>query len=183
MTAREGDQKFPKRRVTYVLYGQPLDRKSGVSDTGSVDLKSDTVSYQTNAPLSRRRSDMAVADLFIRHAPPNVVGSNRLGELVGTNVFYAVSKVEFEWLYNNIKHTAACTVLDLSGGGGGGLTPCPHTTNRLLGLLKCPRVTFLGPDPTRRNVDPTRPDPRLPTKSLTRPDPRRDLSPICIVFN
>ena len=40
----------------------------------------------------------------------------------------------------------------------------------------CPRVTFLGPDPTR--PDPTRPgktltrpDPRLPTKSLTRPDP------------
>ena len=41
----------------------------------------------------------------------------------------------------------------------------------------CPRVTFLGPDPTRRNVDPTRPDPRLPTKSLTRPDPRPDPSP------
>ena len=41
----------------------------------------------------------------------------------------------------------------------------------------CPRVTFLGPDPTRRNVDPTRPDPRLPTKSLTRPDLRLDPSP------
>ena len=37
----------------------------------------------------------------------------------------------------------------------------------------CPRVTFLGPDPTRRNLDPTRPDPRLQTKSLTRPDPTR----------
>ena len=36
----------------------------------------------------------------------------------------------------------------------------------------CPRVTFLGPDPTRRNVDPTRPDPRLPTKNLTRPAAR-----------
>ena len=32
----------------------------------------------------------------------------------------------------------------------------------------CPRVTFLGPDPTRQNVDPTRPYPRLLTKSLTR---------------
>ena len=31
--------------------------------------------------------------------------------------------------------------------------------------LSCPRVTFLGPDPTRRNViDPTRPE-------STRPDP------------
>ena len=39
----------------------------------------------------------------------------------------------------------------------------------------CPRVTFLGPDPTyptRRNVDPTQPDPQLLTKILTRPDPR-----------
>ena len=47
----------------------------------------------------------------------------------------------------------------------------------------CPRVTFLGPDPTRRNVDPTRPDPRSLTKSLTRPDPRPDPTPICKVFN
>ena len=39
----------------------------------------------------------------------------------------------------------------------------------------CPRVTFLGPDPTRWNVDPTRPDPRLLTKfwpDLTRPATR-----------
>ena len=47
----------------------------------------------------------------------------------------------------------------------------------------CPRVTFLGRDPTRRNVDPTRPDPRLLTKSLTRPEPATIPSPICIVFN
>ena len=32
----------------------------------------------------------------------------------------------------------------------------------------CPRVTFLGPDPTRRNFD--------PTKSVTRSDPTRDLT-------
>ena len=42
----------------------------------------------------------------------------------------------------------------------------------------CPRVTFLGPYPTR--PDPgetlTRPDPRLPTKSPTRP-------PICTMFH
>ena len=31
----------------------------------------------------------------------------------------------------------------------------------------CPRVTFLGPDPTRPVETLTRPDPRLPTKSLT----------------
>ena len=37
----------------------------------------------------------------------------------------------------------------------------------------CPRVTFLGPDPTRPGEMLTRPDPRLPTKSLTRPDPTR----------
>ena len=39
----------------------------------------------------------------------------------------------------------------------------------------CPRVTFLGPDPTRPAETLTRPDPtrRLPTKSLTRPDPTR----------
>ena len=47
----------------------------------------------------------------------------------------------------------------------------------------CPRVTFLGPDPTRRNVDPTRPDPRLPSIGLTRPDPRPDSSLICAYFN
>ena len=39
----------------------------------------------------------------------------------------------------------------------------------------CPRVTFLGPDPTRPAETLTRPDPRLPTKSLTRPDPRPTL--------
>ena len=55
----------------------------------------------------------------------------------------------------------------------------------------CPRVTFLGPDPTQRNLDPTgRPDRRLPTKvwpdptrpDPTRPDPTRpDPAPICTI--
>ena len=50
-------------------------------------------------------------------------------------------------------------------------------------LQSCPRVTFLGPDPTQPGKTLTRPDPQLPTKRLTRPDPRPDPSPICIVFN
>ena len=33
----------------------------------------------------------------------------------------------------------------------------------------CPRVTFLGPDPTRRNFDPTRPEIADPTRAPTRP--------------
>ena len=40
-------------------------------------------------------------------------------------------------------------------------------------LQSCPRVTFLGPDPTRPGETLTRPDPQLLTKSLTRPDPTR----------
>ena len=39
----------------------------------------------------------------------------------------------------------------------------------------CPRVTFLGPDPTRRNVDPTRPAIADTNSDPTRPDPRPDL--------
>ena len=47
----------------------------------------------------------------------------------------------------------------------------------------CPRVTFLGPDPTRRNVDPTRPAIANNKSDPTRSDPQPDPSPICIVFN
>ena len=36
----------------------------------------------------------------------------------------------------------------------------------------CPRVTFLGPDPTRRYVDPTRPAKIRQNRDPTRPDPR-----------
>ena len=40
-------------------------------------------------------------------------------------------------------------------------------------------VTFLGPDPTRRNVDPTRPAIADKKSDPTRPDP----SPMCTFFN
>ena len=52
-------------------------------------------------------------------------------------------------------------------------------------VQSCPRVTFLWtrPDPTRRNVDPTRPAIADKKSDPTRPDPRPDPSPICIVFN
>ena len=46
----------------------------------------------------------------------------------------------------------------------------------------CPQVTFLGPDPTRRNVDSTRPAIADKKSDPTRPDPLPDPSPICIVF-
>ena len=52
-----------------------------------------------------------------------------------------------------------------------------HPIQIIMEYQSCPRVTFLGPDQTRRS------DPRLPTKSLTRPDPRPDPCPICKVFN
>ena len=47
----------------------------------------------------------------------------------------------------------------------------------------CPRVTFLGPEPTRRNIDPTRLTIADKKFDPTCPDPRPDLSRICIVFN
>ena len=37
----------------------------------------------------------------------------------------------------------------------------------------CPRVPFLGPDPTRRNLDPTRPDPTRDCWQKVWPDPTR----------
>ena len=45
----------------------------------------------------------------------------------------------------------------------------------------CPRVTFLGPDPTRRNVDPTRPATADKKSDQTRPAARP--FPICTFFN
>ena len=50
----------------------------------------------------------------------------------------------------------------------------------------CPRVTFLGPDPTRPAETLTRPDPTRDCRQKsdpTRPDPLPDPSLICIVFN
>ena len=48
-------------------------------------------------------------------------------------------------------------------------------------IQSCPRVTFFGPDPTRRNVDPTDPTrPAIANKSLTLPDPTPSYA-ICIM--
>ena len=52
----------------------------------------------------------------------------------------------------------------------------------------CPRVTFLGPDPTWPGKTWTRPDPTRDCRQKvwpdpTRPDPRSDPSPICTFFN
>ena len=43
-------------------------------------------------------------------------------------------------------------------------------------LQSCPRATFLGPDPTRQNVDPTRPAIADPKSDPTRPDPTRPVA-------
>ena len=61
---------------------------------------------------------------------------------------------------------------------GGGKPPNPrqiehwfHMAQNNLVYQSCPRVTFLGPDPTQRNVDPTRPDPTRDYRQKFWPDP------------
>ena len=55
-----------------------------------------------------------------------------------------------------------------------------HFCNTCVSVQSCPRVTFLGPDLTWQNVDPTRDCWPKVWRDLTRP--RHDPSPICIVF-
>ena len=61
----------------------------------------------------------------------------------------------------------------LSTGRRGGEAPAYVDATVGRPAQSCPRVIFLGPDPTRPGETSTRPDPRLLTKILTRPDPTR----------